>query len=269
MSKASEDLANEVRRDIIRMTHRASAAHVASSLSCADILAVLYKNVARFDPVHPDAVDRDVIVVSKGHAAAAVYGVLAHSGFMPVQKLESYGDDGSPLVGHVTAGVPGIEFSTGSLGHGLPFSVGVAVSLARSGSKRRVFVVMSDGEMDEGSNWEAALLAGHHVLSRLTVVIDRNRLQSLTTTEKTVALEPLSDKWRAFGWEVATVDGHDHQRLTEGLCSVGNKPRCVIADTVKGRGVSFMENRVAWHYRPPSESEMATALMELARENGE
>ena len=267
-SDSSECLATQVRSNVLRMTHRAKAPHVASSLSCVDILSVLYRDVAVVDPSDPLSPERDVVVVSKGHAAAALYATLAGRGFFPVQNLESYCADGSSFVGHVTVGPPGVEFSTGALGHGLPYGVGVAMAALRQGSFRRVFVVMSDGEQDEGSNWEAALLAAHHDLAQLTVVIDRNGLQSLTTTEQTLALEPLGDKWRAFGWEVETVNGHNHDELRRALGISGVRPRCVIAETVKGHGVSFMENQVEWHYRPPSDDNLNEALRLLERGEG-
>jgi len=254
------DLAQAVRRDVLRMTNSAQVSHVGSSLSCVDVLAVLYHSIANVDPQEPKTVERDRVVVSKGHAAAAVYATLANVGFFPVSKLAEYCTNGSLLVGHVTVGVPGVEFSTGSLGHGLPFSVGSALAASRDGSERRTFVLLSDGEIDEGSNWEAALLAAHHNLCALTVIIDRNGLQSLTTTEATVALEPLAAKWEAFGWDVVTVDGHCHEELERVLEKRATKPTCVIAETTKGKGVAFMENQVLWHYRPPTDDDLAEAI---------
>ena len=245
------------------MCSHARASHIGSSLSVIDILAVLYSGVANVSP--PTVADprRDVVLLSKGHAAAGLYAVLAHCDFFPLTWLDRYCDDGAPLGGHVSMGVPGVELSTGSLGHALPFAVGHALTAAREGSARRTFVVLSDGECDEGSNWEAALLAGHHALDRLTVVIDRNGLQSLTTTELTVRLEPLGDKWRAFGWRVVEVDGHDHDGLRRALSAQPGRPLVVVANTVKGRGVDFMENEVPWHYKSPDQDELASALRQL------
>lgn len=248
------------------MCGHAKAAHIGSSLSVIDILAVLYSGAANIDPSTVDDPDRDVVIVSKGHAAAGVYAVLGNAGFFPLDWLDNYCVDGSPLGGHVTKGrVPGVELSTGSLGHGLPFGVGVALGRMRQGRGGHVFVVMSDGEQDEGSNWEAALLAGHHELVNLTVIIDRNGIQSLDSTEATMRLEPLADKWSAFGWDSLDVDGHDHATLGQALQSARSQPRptVVIAHTVKGKGVSFMENQVLWHYRPPTGEALQQALQEL------
>lgn len=248
------------------MTHSARKSHVGSSLCCVDIFAVLYHSIANIDPKEPEAEDRDRIVVSKGHCAAALYATLANVGFFPVSKLAEYCTNGSPLFGHVTVGVPGVEFSTGSLGHGLPFAVGSAIAASRDDSDRRTFALLSDGELDEGSVWEAALLAAHHGLGGLTAIIDRNGLQSLTTTEATVALEPLAAKWEAFGWNVVTVDGHSHEELKRVLELPTTGPTCVIAETIKGKGVEFMENQVLWHYQPPSDDDLAKAIRALEHE---
>lgn len=239
---------------------------MASSLSSVDILSVLYAGGSNVHPDQVEAPERDVVIMSKGHAAAAAYAVLGHAGFFPLEWLDEYCSDGGPLGGHVTKGrVPGVEISTGSLGHGLPFATGIALARSRQGNPGRVFVVMSDGECDEGSNWEAALLAGHHRLGSLTVLIDRNGIQSLAGTEQTVRLEPLADKWAAFGWSVHDVDGHDHEEIAEGLGRARDEvqPTVLICRTVKGKGVSFMENQVVWHYRPPDEAELTAALSEL------
>ena len=263
----TEALARASRISAVTMCSRAGAAHIGSSLSVIDILSVLYGSVAAIDPKMPLSPDRDLVLLSKGHAAAGLYAVLAHAGFFTVGWLDSYCVDGAPLGGHVTFGVPGVEFSTGSLGHALPFGVGQALVAQREGSARRVFVVLSDGECDEGSNWEAALVAAHHGLGNLTVIIDRNGLQSLTTTELTVRLEPLADKWRAFGWKVTEVNGHDHQQLIDSLVPGGEAPSVVIAHTVKGRGVDFMEGTVNWHYKSPNADELALAISQLAGTN--
>lgn len=231
-----------------------------------DLLAVLYASGARVTPESAEHPDRDVVIISKGHAAAGTYAVLGHAGFFPLEWLDDYCKDGSPLGGHVTKGsVPGVELSTGSLGHGLPFGTGVALGRARQQRPGQVFVLMSDGEQDEGSNWEAALLAGHHELGNLTILVDRNGLQSLEGTETTVRLEPLADKWAAFGWSVKVIDGHDHEaiRSAVGDSRSSDAPTAIIANTVKGKGVSFMENQVLWHYRPPSPGVLTAALAEL------
>jgi transketolase len=263
--RPSEALAQSARISALRMVSAANAAHIGSSLSVMDILAVLYAEVANVSPASVDAPERDMVVVSKGHASAATYAILSHSGFFPTHELEKFCSDGQMLMGHVTAGlIPGVEFSTGSLGHGLPFGVGIALADQLNGLDRRVFVVMSDGECDEGSVWEGALLAAHHGLDRLAVIIDRNGLQSFESTESTLTLEPLCEKWQSFGWSVSTVDGHDHSSLVEELdCIEAGRPRVVIAETTKGFGVRFMEDKVEWHYRTPNRAELLEATAEL------
>ncbi|MDO8108501.1 transketolase [Isoptericola sp. b441] len=266
----SQDLARAARVSAVRATHRGKSSHIGSCLSVIDILAVLYSGVARVRPEAPEDPARDIVILSKGHAAAGLYSVLAHSGFFPLEWLADFSLDGSRLGGHVTStAVPGVELSTGSLGHGLPFGVGLALAAKRTGAPRKVFVVMSDGECDEGTTWESALLAAHHGLDNLVVAVDRNHLQSLADTEQTLRLEPFAEKWSAFGWEVLTVDGHDHDGLRSALdtpresASGEQRPRVVICETVKGKGVSFMENQVLWHYRSPDDKALATALSEL------
>ena len=266
MSDGIVELAGAIRLKALEMTCRGGASHIGSSLSIADLLAVLYGGVLRVDPSGPRRPDRDRLVVSKGHAAAAAYAALGLCGFIPEAWLDRYHQDGQPLGGHVTAhGIPGVELSTGSLGHGLPVGLGMALASQRFGPPYRVFVVLSDGECDEGSVWEAALLAAHHRVDNLVAIVDFNKLQSLDTVERTVRLDPLPDKWRAFGWEAIEVDGHDHDRLMTVLSGVPlrtGRPTCVVAHTVKGKGVPEMENRVEWHYRSPS-----TDQIEWARRN--
>jgi transketolase len=223
--------------------------------------------VLRFDPNRPEWPGRDRLIVSKGHAAAVTYAALAEAGFFNVDELAGYGRNGGKLFGHVTIGVPGVELSTGSLGHGLPVGVGMALAARRDEESWRVFVVMSDGECDEGSNWEAILFAGHHHLENLVAIVDYNKIQSLSFVEETLSLEPMADKWRAFGWEVVEVDGHDVSALMAILREVPRvvgRPTAVIAHTVKGKGVSFMEGKVAWHYRSPDAEELERALAEVA-----
>lgn len=264
------ELARRLRMHAVRMVAQAKSSHIGSCLSMADILAVLYGDVLRLDPGRPQWPDRDRLIVSKGHAAAITYAAVAEAGLMPLERLEEYGLPGSSLWGHVThAGVPGIEFSSGSLGHGLPASVGMALVSKRDKRPWRVFTLMSDGECDEGSNWEAILFAAHHGLDNLTAIIDYNRIQSLDLVEKTIRLEPLAEKFRAFGWSAVEVDGHDVSALRATLESVpaaAGRPTMVIAHTVKGKGVSFMEGKVLWHYRPPAGEELTAALRELGAE---
>lgn len=259
-------LAQAIRAHAVRMVHRAGSSHIGSCLSAADLLAVLYGSVLRVDPVRPDWDGRDRFILSKGHAAAALYAVLAERGFFPAARLEEYGRDGSALTGHVSHHVPGVEFSTGSLGHGLPAGCGMALAAHRDDAPWRVFVLLSDGELDEGSTWESILFAAHHGLDRLTAVVDANRWQACGRTSEVLNLEPLGAKFESFGWSVADLDGHDHTALSAALNGVPlnpGRPTVVIARTVKGRGVSFMEDSLKWHYQIPGADDVAAALKEL------
>lgn len=258
------ELARQARRSALQMCSRSGASHIGAALSVIDILAVLYGYVADVSPHRTDDPSRDIILVSKGHSASGVYAVMAHAGYFPVEWLDDYYLDGSHLGGHVTAhGIPGVELSTGALGHALPFGVGRAIADDLDGIDRRVFVVMSDGECAEGSNWEAALMAAHRGLRNVTVIVDRNRLQILGATEDVLGLEPFADKWRAFGWDVLEVDGHDHVALTKAMRHRAGRPVCVIANTTKGKGVDFMEGKVEWHTLVPDEEHLADALAQL------
>lgn len=261
------ELARAIRVECLRMIHRARSSHIGSCLSMADIMAVLYGCVLRVHPADPGWADRDRLIVSKGHAAAAAYATLAEFGFISRDRLQEFGRDGTVLAGHVThGGVPGVEVSTGSLGHGLPIGTGMALAAKRDATRWGVYVVLSDGELDEGSNWEAFMFAAHHKLDNLTAVIDYNGIQSLDLVENTLSLEPLRDKLEAFGWDVRDVDGHDVGGLRRALDRtrvVSGRPTAVIARTVKGKGVSFMEGEVLWHYRPPDDAQLSAALAEL------
>jgi len=258
------ELALTARRTIIAMTSAANASHVASALSVVDILSCLYTGTALITPENSEAADRDIVILSKGHAASALYAVLALQGFFSTDWLQNYCQDDAPLGGHVTSkGVPGVELSTGSLGHGLPYGVGIALTRKMTGTAGRVFVVMSDGECDEGTTWESAMIANHHNLDNLIVIVDRNRIQSLTFTEDTLKLEPFADKWEAFGWETRIVNGHIYDELNK-ACTKSNNPVCIIAETTKGKGVDFMENSVLWHYKSPGEADVAKAFSQLS-----
>ena len=249
------------------MTARANASHIGSSLSMADLLAVLYARVLAFDARRPDWPERDRFVLSKGHGCAALYAVLAEAGYFPVERLGTFYQDGSPLAGHAThKEMPGVEVSTGSLGHGLALATGMALAARRDGHGHRVFALLSDGECDEGSVWEAALFAPHHRLGNLVAIVDYNQIQSFGSVAEVLDLAPLGDKWRAFGWGVVEIDGHDLAAIERALGTVplvAERPTCVVARTVKGKGVSFMEDQLAWHYRAPRGELLAQALAEL------
>ena len=249
------------------MTSRGGSSHVGAAFSIADILAVLYGTVLRHRPREPRWPGRDRFILSKGHAGAAVYATLAESGYFSTELLDQHYQDGSVLSGHVShKGIPGVELSTGSLGHGLGIGAGMAKALRLADSPARVFVVLSDGECDEGTTWEAALFAQHHLLDNLVAIVDYNKIQSLAPVPEVLALEPLRQKWESFNWGVVEVDGHDHPNLAAALGAVpvqAGRPSCVIAHTVKGKGVSFMENTVLWHYRTARGEEFDRALHEL------
>jgi transketolase len=258
--------ATQIRAHILRMTHRARSSHVGGCLSIADLLAVLYDVVLQVNPSQPDWPERDRFILSKGHAVAAVYAALAERGFFPKEWLDTFYQDGSHLPGHITYGVPGVEASTGSLGHGLSIGCGMALAGKRDSQLYRVFVLLSDGECDEGSTWEAALFAPHHHLDNLIAIVDYNKIQSFGAVKEVLDLDPLAGKWQAFGWATRDIDGHDFDQIENALLSVPFKPgrpSCIIAHTVKGKGVSFMEGQLAWHYRHPSDKELQQALAEL------
>ena len=259
-------LATRIRHHVLEMTHRAKSSHVGSCFSIADLLAVLYEKILHVDPAHPDDADRDRLIVSKGHAAAAVYAVLAERGFFPMPWLKTFYSHGSHLSGHVSYGVPGIEASTGSLGHGLSIGCGMALAGKTDEKAYKTYVLLSDGECDEGSTWEAALFAPHHHLENLTAIVDYNKLQSIGRVNEVLDLEPFNDKWRSFGWAVREIDGHDYSQIEESLSAVPfetGKPSCIIAHTIKGKGVSFMENQLAWHYLAVDDEELRKAQAEL------
>ena len=257
-------LSKQIRKLSLEMVFKAKASHIGSALSISDIVAVLYGRVMRVSPLDPLMPSRDRFILSKGHACVAVYAALAETGFIPHDILKTYGQDDSWLMNHISHKINGVEFSTGALGHGLSFGVGKSLAAKISGDDWRNFVLLSDGEMDEGSNWEALMFAAHHKLGNLTAIIDYNKLQSLDTISATLNLEPLSDKLKAFGCEVMEVDGHDHSALFAALSNAHlEKPTVVIAHTIKGKGVSYMEGKVSWHYKSPSLSELQIALSEL------
>ena len=259
-------LAHRVRTHALRMTSVRGGAHIGAVFSCADILAVLYGSILHVDPTDPKSPTRDRFVLSKGHAGAGLYAALAERGFFPVEQLLTHYQDGSDLSGHVSHKLPGVDVSTGSLGHGLSIAAGMAYAAKLKSAPYRVFCLLSDGECDEGSTWEAALFAAHHGISNLVAIVDYNRIQGIAPIAEVIELAPFAEKWTAFGWAVREVDGHDHQALYTALAAAPfapGKSSCVLAHTVKGKGVSFMENTVLWHYRIPRGAEFDAALAEL------
>lgn len=252
------DAALNSRKTSIAITAAVKASHVASCLSVIDLLAVLF-SMKKNDPKR----SKDTIILSKGHAAAALYSVLDYFDLLNA-SLDTYCLDNSLVYGHVNHHASDeIPLSTGSLGHGMPFGLGVAIGQKLLGTQTRTYVVISDGELNEGTTWESALVASHLKLSNFVVIIDRNRIQSLGFTEETLKLEPLVDKWKAFGWNVNEIDGHNYDEILSGLISIDERPTCLIANTIKGKGVSFMENTIEWHYKSANEEEIAQAFSEL------
>lgn len=261
-----KSIASKIRAHAVRMVHRSRASHLGSCLSMADIVACLYWNFLNVDPQHRDWEDRDRFILSKGHGAAIIYAALAQRGFFPLQELETYCALGSRLTGHITSGVPGVELSSGSLGHGLPVGCGMALAAKRGHLPFRTVVLCSDGELDEGSNWEAVLFAPQHQLDNLVLIIDYNKVQSFGRVKDVLDLDPLADKFRAFRWAVKEVDGHNMQQLSDTFASIPfepGKPSVIIANTIKGKGVSFMEDTLAWHYKSPTAEQLESALKEL------
>jgi transketolase len=265
-------LARQARVEILGMTHRANASHVASALSVVDIIALFYSIRNNQDSESNHQKEMNTLILSKGHAAAALYSVLYLIGKIRKIDIEEFYNDGAVLGGHVSHdSVEEVVLSTGSLGHGIPYGAGIALANQMSGKDEMVLVIISDGECDEGTTWETALIANQFKLDNLIVIVDRNGLQSLGPTESTVALEPLPEKWISFGWECIEIDGHNQDALLSAIeqSQRSNKPSCIIAKTVKGKGVSFMENSVRWHYRPPDNDEYQAALTELEVSTGE
>lgn len=262
-----ELFARKIRRRVLEMIYRAKSSHIGSGFSMVELLTVLYTKILRVDPARPDWEDRDRFILSKGHACAPLYAALAERGFFPASWLDDFYLDGTRLPGHAThSGVPGIEVSTGSLGHGLPIACGMAYTAKSDQKDYRVFALLSDGECDEGTTWEAAMFAGHHRLDNLCVIVDYNKIQSLGTVKEVLDLEPFAGKWKAFGWAVEEIDGHDVLQIERALTRLpmqAARPTCILAHTVKGKGVSFMENKLLWHYRTPDTVEMAAAQAEL------
>ena len=264
-------LSNQIRISAMTMTNHSGIGHTGGDLSSADILATLYLGgILRVDPAQPAAPTRDRFIMSKGHCSGAFYSTLAFRGFFPREQLRTFMDPLSMLNGHPDRNkLAGVEANTGPLGHGLPIATGAALAAKMQHASWRVFVLTGDGELQEGSNWEAAMTAQHYGLDNLVVIVDRNRIQQGDFTEDIIRMDPLADKWRAFGFAVAEIDGHDHVTLHAALSRVPlepGKPTCIIANTIKGKGVSFAENKPAWHHGVPSREQLAQAAEELGVE---
>lgn len=257
----------KIKKHVVRMTNHTRASHIGSNFSIADIIAVLYSKALKINPDEPNWQARDIFILSKGHAAAIVYAALAERGFFPSNWLDSYCDNNSKLSGHITNTVPGVEVSTGSLGHGLPIACGMALSAKHDSiDKKYIFTILSDGEMDEGTTWESALFAAHNNLNNIILFIDYNKIQSFGYKKQVINIESLIDKWQSFNWHAQEINGHDHSQILSAIDTAKNNktsPSVIIAHTIKGKGVSFMEDKLAWHYKSPSDTEMDIALKEL------
>jgi transketolase len=265
LSELSDMFTNSVvRKIVVNQAKRANVGHIGSAMSVVDILTVLYRDILRIDK--PEDPDRDRFIMSKGHAALALYAVLHLRGWITTEELDTYCADDTNLGVHPELGVKGVDFATGSLGHGISFAVGAALAARMQGSKRHIFALASDAECNEGIVWEAAMFAAHHELDNLTIIIDDNKQQAFGYTKDILDIQPLDARWRAFGWETRVIDGHDENALQTSLrtlSTVEKKPQAIIAQTVFGKGVSFMENKIAWHYLPLDDAQYAQAIAEI------
>jgi transketolase len=263
-NKSYKTIATEIRCTVLGMVHRAKASHVGSALSIVDMLAVIF-NHDGYNFVNNNELDsRDSFILSKGHACTALYATLFNKGLLSQEMIEAYGMNDSPLMHHISHKVPFVDFSSGSLGHGLPVTIGLAKADQINHVHYNRVCVVGDGELAEGSNWEALLFAAHHKLGNVTLIIDHNNLQSLNTVEDTLNLYPIADKMSAFGCHVLEIDGHNHEDIKSALMlPTASKPKVIIMNTTKGKGVSFMENSVRWHYKNPDDTELSLALAEL------
>lgn len=260
-----DELACQIRVKCIEMISRSKGSHIGGCLSIVEILVTLYNGLMVHMPSNPDWIYRDRFILSKGHCCAALYATLALEGYFDVRLLNEYGSNGSKLMVHASSRVPGVEFSTGSLGHGLPLAVGKALAAKSLNYRWNTYVLMSDGELNEGSNWEAIQFAAHHKLNNLVAIVDVNGLQSLGYTKDVLDIMPLLDKFLSFGWHCCEVDGHNVDDLHKAMNQDTGKPLCILAKTVKGKGVSFMEDKLEWHYKSPDEVETIRALEELTK----
>ena len=256
-------LSTEIRIKTLEMIYRAKASHIGGAFSMADILAVLYESILNVNSNNILNPNRDRFLLSKGHACTALYATLALKNFFPVSQLETYAKDNSNLLSHASHKVPGVEFSTGSLGHALSVACGIALACKNNNRNNFVYTLLSDGELDEGSNWEAFLFIQHHKLTKLITILDYNKIQSFGSISEVLELSPLKDKFIAFNFNVIEIDGHNHLEINNALTNAKTnkqKPTIIIAHTIKGKGVPFMENNLEWHYKSPTEDQYTTAL---------
>jgi len=268
-SYETKNLAKEIRKLALQMVYNAKASHIGGALSMADILAVLYNEILNIDPSNSKNPQRDRFLLSKGHACTGLYATLALKGFFPIEDLTTYAQDGSIFLSHTNHHIPGIEISAGSLGHALPVSCGLALSAKRKKADWKTYCLVSDGELDEGSNWESILLAPQLKLDNLILIVDYNKIQSLGTVKEVIDLHPLKEKFEAFRWETYEVNGHEYQALKDifnNAQASNGKPKVIIAHTVKGKGISFMEDKLLWHYKSPSEAQFNEAINELNKQ---
>ena len=254
--KNIDQISKKIRKKILKISHAAKSAHIASSLSIVDLIVNIYFNFMQKNK-------KNIFILSKGHACLAQYCLLYELGYIKKKTLDTFGKNGTILMSHSSHKVPGVNLSTGSLGHGLPVSTGIALSKKILNKNGKVFVLLSDGELNEGSNWESLLFISHHNLNNLVIIIDYNKIQSLDFVNKTLKLQPLKKKFTSFGCKVLEIDGHNHKEIFKSLKNSSNRPLVIIANTIKGKGISFMENKVLWHYKPPNDHELKLGLEEL------
>ena len=246
------------------MTNVSKSSHIGSALSIVEILVSLYFKILKVDPKNPSFQERDKFILSKAHGSTALYAILMEKGFFPSEYLEKYYIDDGILPGHLDKlSAPGLEYSTGSLGHGFPAAIGMAIANKQTHNPGRIFVVIGDGECNEGSIWEGVMLAAHLKLNNITAIVDYNKIQSFGRTNEVINQEPIGDRWRSFGWEVHEIDGHNYEKLLQAFTFEQKKPKVIIAHTVKGKGISFMEDLLEWHYKSPNDEEYKQALKEL------
>lgn len=265
---SSLELAKKIRLSVLEMIHKSGASHIASTFSIVDIIAVLYEDILRYNSKDPNFEKRDRFILSKGHAGSSIYAVLAEKGFLSKENLNTYYQNGSRLSGHIShKDVPGVEVSTGSLGHGAGIAAGIALALKLKLNQSKVYTLIGDGECNEGAIWELAMFCAHHKLDNFVLIIDQNKFQALGKTKEILDISDLEKRFTSFGWDVLEVDGHNHKDLKNSFHTHRHeKPLCIIADTIKGKGVSFMENNLLWHYRDPQDDFYRKAKRELERE---